>query len=76
MMNHCVVLSTSMEIIDVVSIFSCFDSVDSRFDALSSLRRSFSIARARDMKTITVENIPSAGIIEDKNKEFFRFYLC
>jgi hypothetical protein len=67
--THRRVQSTSLGIVSAAPPFSCFDFVDTEFGGLSSARRCFSLARSLELRAVTVEDIPAAGLVADENAE-------
>ena len=67
--RHRFVDPTSVQVSSASAPFSCFDFVDQHFPDCESARRCFSLARSHGLKTVTVEPIPAAGLIDEENTE-------
>ena len=64
--DHRLVVAKSLKIFDLIQPFSCFEFIEHHLNGLSSAQRIFSIARSFKAKTLVVEEISSAGIIEEE----------
>ena len=62
------------QFISVSAPFSNFDYVDEHFAEDTAIRRLFSQARSRGVKTLIVEQIKPEGILLAENKEITRRY--
>lgn len=73
---HRSVSPNSVQYIDLSQPFSCFDIVDDMFGGSPAVHRCFSLARSFDARTLVLEDIPAAGIIEDENNEILDLYAA
>jgi len=60
--------------VDLDRPFSSFDLIDDKFQGIPAVRRCFSLARSFHCKTLLIEDIPAAGIIEEENLELTGLY--
>ncbi len=74
MYEHRTTSNNSIKLYLTKAPFSSFSFVEKNFKGIYSLRRCFSLARALGVKTLTLEDIPAKGIIEDENKEILEFF--
>jgi hypothetical protein len=67
---------TAINLHQAVRGFSNFDFVDTHFAGCVTIRRLFSLARARcrNFSTVVVEDVPPAGAVADENTELLRLY--
>ena len=73
--KHRLVRPTSIELLSIVSPFSCFNFADQRFPSENfAIRRLFSLARAGCALTLIVEAVKPDGIIADENDEIQSLY--
>lgn len=79
MNRHRLVLPQNLVVQPAIAPFSSFRFVENHFLGVNSARRCFSLARSLGMETMTIEEIPSRGIIADENNEisaYFTDYRC
>lgn len=54
--------------------FSNFDFVDQEFAGLPPIRRLFSQARSRNVRTLVIEDVPPQGPVADENAELLQLF--
>lgn len=75
MPHHRLIKATFLpELITVEPPFSSFDFIEKHYGDFNSLRRLFSIARAHEFKTISIENIHADGIIKEENEDIISVF--
>lgn len=60
---------TAIEVLSADRPFSNFDFVDQRYQGSFPIRRLFSQARSRNVRTLVVESVPAEGVVDDENCE-------
>jgi len=64
----------SIKLVSLNCPFSSFNLIDNEFQGIPAIRRCFSLARSFHCKTLLIEDISPAGIIEEENVELLTLY--